>query len=110
MRALCRGTTISSLRRGALVLSATGYRIDPKRLLGTGAWRRPMSRNANGRASSLEDVRTNLVGRLRVRQPEIEAAIFAHVRGMYGSIGKEDAEYQAGLGWARRSPRSWTMP
>jgi hypothetical protein len=59
-----------------------------------------MSRDANGRASSLEDVRTNLVGRLRVRQPEIEAAIFAHVRGMYGSIGSEDAGYQAGLGAA----------
>jgi hypothetical protein len=59
-----------------------------------------MSRNANGRPSSLEDVRTNLVGRLRVRQLEIEAAIFAHVREMYGSIGNEDAEYQAGLGAA----------
>jgi len=35
-----------------------------------------------------------------VRQPEIEAAIFAYVRGMYGSIGSEDAEYQAGLGAA----------
>jgi PucR-like helix-turn-helix protein/diguanylate cyclase with GGDEF domain len=56
-----------------------------------------MSRDANGRARSVEDVRANLVGRLRVRQPEIEAAIFAHVREMYGSIGSEDAEYQAGL-------------
>jgi len=85
---------------GALVLSATGCRIDSRGLLGIAAWRCPVSRNANGRTSSLEDVRTNLVGRLRVRQPEIEAAIFAYVRGMYGSIGSEDAEYQAGLGAA----------
>jgi len=59
-----------------------------------------MSRNANGRASSLEDVRADLVKRLRARQPEIEAAILVHVRASYGSTGSEDAEYQAGLGAA----------
>lgn len=56
-----------------------------------------MGHNSNGRVRSPEDVRANLVKRLRARQSEIEAAIFVHVREMYGSIGSEDAEYQAGL-------------
>lgn len=56
-----------------------------------------MSRNANGRARSVEDVRDGLVKRLRGRQPEIAAAILVHVRALYGSTGSEDTEYQAGL-------------
>jgi hypothetical protein len=56
-----------------------------------------MSRNANGRAISVEDVRGGLVKRLRGRQPEIAAAILVHVRALYGSTGSEDTEYQAGL-------------
>lgn len=56
-----------------------------------------MSRNANGRARSVEDVRDGLVKRLRGRQPEIAASILVHVRALYGSTGNEDTEYQAGL-------------
>lgn len=56
-----------------------------------------MSRNANGRTRSVEDVRDGLVKRLRGRQPEIAAAILVHVRALYGSTGSEDTEYQAGL-------------
>lgn len=56
-----------------------------------------MNDRTHRRASSLEEVRAGLVKRLRARQPEIEEAIFARVRAMYGSVGSEDAEYQAGL-------------
>jgi hypothetical protein len=45
----------------------------------------------------LERAHADLVKRLRIRQPDIEAAIFARVLAMQESKGSEDAEYEAGL-------------
>jgi hypothetical protein len=61
-----------------------------------------MSRGANSRARSsrersIEDIHVGMIERLRAGQPEIVAAIVAHVASVYGSVGSEDAEYQAGL-------------
>lgn len=58
-----------------------------------------MSRVANGRGRSLENVRSGLVERLRSRRLEIEQAIFAHIRDAVssGPGGSADAEYVAGL-------------
>jgi GGDEF-like domain len=46
-------------------------------------------REVNSRATSLEDDRAGLVERLRTRQPEIEAAVFALVERMIASVADE---------------------
>jgi PucR C-terminal helix-turn-helix domain len=56
-----------------------------------------VGRPAVARAGSSEEACAEVIERLRKRQPEIEAAIFAHVRAVSGLAGIEDAEYQAGL-------------
>jgi PucR C-terminal helix-turn-helix domain len=56
-----------------------------------------MSNDAGNNARLLEEARAGMVERLRARQPEIKAAIFARVRAVSGWVGSEDAEYEAGL-------------
>lgn len=52
----------------------------------------------SGRVKSREDIRAELVARVRARRAELEEAIFARVRdGAYGQAGADDAEYVAGL-------------
>jgi hypothetical protein len=51
-----------------------------------------------GGGRSLEEVRADVVGRLRARRPQIEEAILARIRGAgFGHVGEEDAEYATGL-------------
>jgi hypothetical protein len=55
----------------------------------------------SSRAASLEEDRAGLVERLRMRQPEIEAAVFALVERLTVSIA---AEYKRELQGSERSP------
>jgi hypothetical protein len=51
-----------------------------------------------GGGGSLEEVRAEVVERLRVRRPQIEEAIFARIRGAgFGHVGEDDADYAVGL-------------
>jgi hypothetical protein len=56
-----------------------------------------MSRGVNRRGRPLEEVRADMIKRLRGRQSEIEAAIFDRVRAVPGSVRSEDAENRVGL-------------
>ena len=56
-----------------------------------------MSRSVRRNGISLDEVRASLVVGLRARRPELEEAISARVRAVATSVGKEDAEYVAGL-------------
>ncbi len=58
-------------------------------------------RDVSSRAPSLQDDRAGLVERLRERQPEIEAAVFALVERMIASIADEDERELVGV---ERSP------
>ena len=57
--------------------------------------------DVNGRTPSLEEDRAGLVERLRTRQPEIEAAVFALVERLVASIADE---YERELEGEGRSP------
>jgi hypothetical protein len=56
-----------------------------------------ISRDTRTRARSYEEAFADLIERLRQRQAEIEAALFARVRAVSGLAGIDDADYQAGL-------------
>jgi hypothetical protein len=56
-----------------------------------------MSHRGPRHPALLEQAHADLVKRLRIRQPDIESAIFARVLAMQESKGSEDAEYEAGL-------------
>lgn len=59
--------------------------------------RRAMNRASARQRKSLQEIRVELVERLRARSGEIEDAIFAHVRSLSDPAESEDAEYSAGL-------------
>jgi hypothetical protein len=61
------------------------------------AARRPVNRGSASQGDSLEEIRGELVLRLRERSAEIEAAIYTRVRGLSEPGDGEDAEYRAGL-------------
>lgn len=56
-----------------------------------------MNRASDQQAHSLQEIRAELVVRLRARSAEIEDAIFNRVRALASPAENEDAEYRAGL-------------
>jgi len=56
-----------------------------------------VNRTGTRHVSSIQDVRAELVERLRARSVEIEDAIFARVQALSAPVESEDAEYRAGL-------------
>jgi hypothetical protein len=56
-----------------------------------------VTRAGTRHVSSTEDVRAELVERLRARSVEIEDAIFGRVQALSAPVESEDAEYRAGL-------------
>jgi polyhydroxyalkanoate synthesis regulator phasin len=56
-----------------------------------------VNRASAQQATSLHEIRADLVARLRARSAEIEDAIFTRVRALAEPAESEDAEYRAGL-------------
>lgn len=56
-----------------------------------------MNRASSRKVTSLQDVRAELVARLRARSTEIEDAVFSRVQALSQPTESEDAEYRAGL-------------
>jgi hypothetical protein len=59
--------------------------------------RRGMNRASARQGKSLQEIRVDLVERLRARSTEIEEAIFSRVQALSDPAENEDAEYSAGL-------------
>jgi hypothetical protein len=57
-----------------------------------------VNETTQGGGRSLEEVRADVVLRLRARRSQLEEAIFTRIRGDgFGHVGEDDAEYAAGL-------------